>query len=90
MTANPLGAKAGIHKLGITADYSYNNFGQLCLMIVQGVFYYVLGNVRPLYRSSIRAIQLLAVAKTSDLRLNGCDAILQPFINQVNELGTVS
>ena len=54
------------------------------------VFYYTLGNICPVFRSGLQAIQLIAVAKTSDIRLCGFDALIQPFINQVNILGKVN
>ncbi|XP_028403169.1 uncharacterized protein LOC114525909 [Dendronephthya gigantea] len=51
-----------------------------------GVFYYMLGNIRPLYRSSTRTIQLLSIAKTSDLKLYGINALLAPTVEEVNKL----
>ena len=47
------------------------------------------GNIRPVYRASLRAIHLIAVAKSMDIRRFGCDVLLQPFIEQVNLLGKV-
>ena len=43
-----------------------------------------------MFRSSLQSIQLLSVAKTADIRRYGCDTLLQPFIDQLNQLGTVS
>lgn len=61
----------------------------LVLFSPVGVFYYTLGNIRPVFRSCLQAIQLIAVAKTSDIRLCGFDGLIQPFIDQVNVLGKV-
>ncbi|XP_028418664.1 uncharacterized protein LOC114544149 [Dendronephthya gigantea] len=49
-----------------------------------GVFYFVLGNIRPMFRSSIRSIQLIAIAKTKDIKSFGIDNLLMPFIEDVN------
>ena len=54
-----------------------------------GVFYFMCGNIHPVYRASVRAIHLIAVAKSMDIRRFGCDVLLQPFIEQVNLLGKV-
>ena len=94
--ANPLGAKAGAHKLGKLIHDTYCNVQlKLFYYIIynyysEGVFYYELCNIRPVFRSSLRAIQLIAVARTADIRSYGCDALLQPFIKQVNLLGRVN
>ena len=54
-----------------------------------GVFYYTLGNIRPMFRSRLQAIQLISVAKYSDIRQYGFDALIQNFIANVNTLGKV-
>jgi hypothetical protein len=54
-----------------------------------GVFYYVLGNIRPIFRSSIRNIQLIAIAKTNDIKDYCVDNLLLPFIQEVNRLAEV-
>ena len=46
-----------------------------------GAFYYMLGNLQPKYRSTTRTIQLLAVAKTADLKQYEMDALLTPVIH---------
>lgn len=55
-----------------------------------GCFYYTIGNIRPMFRSNLRAIQLLAIAKTSDIRSYGCAKLLHEFIDQMNLLASVS
>lgn len=51
-----------------------------------GCFYFTLGNIRPIYRSQLRAIQLLAVAYTSDIKTFGYKNLLQPFVDSVKAL----
>jgi hypothetical protein len=54
-----------------------------------GAFYYMLGNIQPMYRSTTRTIQLLAVAKTMDLKKHGIDALLTPITEKINQLSKV-
>ena len=54
-----------------------------------GVFYYTLGNIRPMFRSRLQAIQLISVAKNSDIRRYGFDVLIQNFILSINTLGKV-
>ena len=44
------------------------------------MFYWSLLNIHPAHRSTLQSIQLLAVAKSSDVRVYGIDAILTPVI----------
>ena len=55
-----------------------------------GCFYYSVTNIRPMYRAKLRAIQLLAIAKTQYIRAYGCDSLLQEFVAQANQLASVS
>ena len=50
-----------------------------------GCIFFTLGNIRPFLRSSLKAIFLVAVAKSSTIKANGIDAILQPFIDDLNQ-----
>ena len=43
---------------------------------ILGVFYYVLGNIHPIFRSSLQCIQLIAVAKSSDIKNMGAVCFL--------------
>ena len=54
-----------------------------------GAFYYMLGNLQPMYRSTTRTIQLLAVAKTADLKKYGMGALLTPVTGEINQLAKV-
>lgn len=51
-----------------------------------GMFYFVLGNMSPKYRSKLSAIQLVAIAKQKDLSLYGMDAVMQPFVKDIKNL----
>ena len=48
-----------------------------------GVFYWMLLNVHPAYRSSLHSIQLLAVVKRSCIKQYGIDAALQPVVQDL-------
>ena len=54
------------------------------------MFYYCLGNVLPQYRSSLRSIQLAAVAKSSVVEKYGFQTILEPFLESIKRLENVS
>ncbi|XP_028395767.1 uncharacterized protein LOC114519789 [Dendronephthya gigantea] len=54
-----------------------------------GVFYFVLGNIRPIFRSTVRCIQLIGVARTNDIKKFAIDGLLEPFIKDVNTLAKV-
>ena len=56
---------------------------------VIGMFYYTLGNIHPMFRSSLKAIQLVCVAKSFDIKEYGCDSLLKPFFEQIKQLGQV-
>ena len=36
-------------------------------LFLVGVFYYTLGNIRPIFRSSLQAIQLASIARSVDI-----------------------
>ena len=52
-------------------------------------FYYVLGNLSPRLRSSLKAIQLLAVTKCSVVNKYGSNVILYPFMEDIKVLEEV-
>ena len=54
-----------------------------------GMFYYTLGNIHPMFRSSLKVIQLACVAKSSDIKEYGCDSLLKAFFEQIKQLGQV-
>ena len=90
---NPLGSRRGKHKLGKTA---YNTmscmYSQPCnnytIYIYIGMFYWMLLNIRPAYRSTLHSIQLLAVANEKIINRYGIDAVLKPAVDELKELGS--
>ena len=54
-----------------------------------GLFYYLLGNIDPKLRSSLKCIQLIACVTTENLEKYGFDMILKPFIQEANTLSKV-
>ena len=53
-----------------------------------GIVFFTLGNVRPEYRSSLKAINLVAVATTPVIENYGLNKILDPFVKDLNTLAT--
>ena len=53
------------------------------------LFYYVLGNIQPKYRSTLKTIQLISVVTYPLLKEFGYGSVLQPFINDMNRLRKV-
>ena len=45
--------------------------------------------MQPVFRSSLTAIHVIAIAKTSDIKNYGCESLLQSFINDMEELASV-
>lgn len=54
------------------------------------LFYYVLGNLHPKLRSTLRCIQLIAAVTYPNLTQYGFKNVLQPFIEDANKLSDVS
>ena len=54
-----------------------------------GAFYYLLGNISPLFRSKIHNIQLLLLAKYSSVAEFGIDQILKPAVEDIQKLESV-
>lgn len=50
------------------------------------MFYFYLANIQPQFRSKLVAIQLVAIARSRDLRKYGVDKLLEDFVTTVNEL----
>lgn len=83
---NPIGSKSVIHKLGmLNLPHSSVNF--FCII---GLFYYTLGNIDPMLRSKLRTIMLVAVVKTSSIEKYGIDVVLEPFVEDMKHLESVS
>ena len=60
------------------------------LLFLSGLFYYTLGNLEPHLRSPTNAIQLVSVVKTSYIEKYGIDTILEPFVQAIIKLESVS
>ena len=61
--------------------YTYNIFPAL--------FYYMLGNLQPKFRSTLRSIRMIAAVTSSNLQHYGYERVLEPFINDANKLSEV-
>ena len=53
------------------------------------MFYYLLGNINPRYRSQLKAIQLVAIANVSVIETHGVDAVLKPVVEDIKKLEKV-
>jgi hypothetical protein len=73
----------------ILCKLCFHYFKLVIFICFAGVFYYVLGNIRTIFRSSIQNIQLICIAKTNDIKDYGIDNLLLPFIQEVNHLAQV-
>ena len=51
-----------------------------------GAFFYFLANIHPQYCSSLNVSHLFAVAKSSDIKSHGVDAVLKPFVEDLKKL----
>ncbi len=51
-----------------------------------GCLFFTLGNVRPRFRSILKAINLLGVVKHEDIKKEGIDSFLAPFVNDLKKL----
>ena len=55
-----------------------------------GLVYYVLGNLHPKLRSSLKSIQLLCAVKHAFIVKYGIERILQPIVEAIQELEKVN
>ena len=53
-----------------------------------GIFLFTIGNLHPKFRSALKCIFLFAVAKTNDINKYSPDAILSPFVSDINTLAS--
>lgn len=51
-----------------------------------GCLFFTLGNIRPQYRSSLKAIYLLGIALQQDIDRYGIDTFLKPFVEDLKRL----
>lgn len=87
-TANPLGSYRGTHKLskGHVQDVECIVCFIFHICFSVAVFYYMIGNIEPKLRSSLKSIQLVACVTTPLLQMYGYEMVLKPFIHDVNLL----
>ena len=65
----------------------HNNI--LIPLINVGAFYYLLGNMSPVFRSKIQNIQLLLLAKYSSVTTFGIDHLMKPIVEDIKKLESV-
>lgn len=53
---------------------------------ILGMFYWMLLNIHPAHRSTRHSIQLLAVAKSADIKVYGMDLVLAPAVADLKSL----
>lgn len=53
-----------------------------------GVFYWMLLNIHPAYRSTLHSIQLLSVVNSTFLKTYGIDAVMKPAVSDLKKLST--
>ena len=56
--------------------------------LVRSIFLFTIGNLHPKFRSAFKCIFLFAVAKTNDINKYSPDAILSPFVSDINTLAS--
>ena len=63
-----------------------------CINVHIGLFYFMLGNINPKYRSNLHVIQLVAAVETPILQKHhgSIHKILEPFMSDIKALETVS
>ena len=54
-----------------------------------GLVYYLLGNLHPKFRSSLKSIQLLCVARNPIIVKYGIEEILKPIVGSIQKLEKV-
>lgn len=55
-----------------------------------GMFYFTLKNIEPAKRSALHSMWLLAAVKTSHIKQYGINIILQPIVEEIKQLESVS
>lgn len=58
----------------------------LVVLLLLGFFYYTIGNLSPKFQSSLKAIQLVAVVKSSIIEKYGTSVILRSFMDDIRIL----
>ena len=58
-------------------------------LLLTGVFYFMLGNLHPKYRSRYASIQLVSICKRKHITTYSMNEVLKPFIEDVKKLVSV-
>ena len=82
----PLGSKRTIHKLGTPNECSPIRSHSKTSICFIGLFYFVLGNLSPMYRSHLSSIQLVIVVENKFIKKYEMNAVLEPFVTDVGKL----
>ena len=83
---NPIGSKSVIHKLG---KFTIST-AMIYLHSSVGLFYYTLCNIHPALRVKVWTIMLVAIVETKHINKYGISEILEPFIESMQQLESVS
>jgi hypothetical protein len=67
----------------------YGIFKQCNYLDISGNFYYTLGNISPEKRSSLGAIQLIAIVNSQHLKKYGVECILEMIMKDIRQLEEV-
>ena len=62
----------------------------VAFFVYVALFYYTVGNISPKHRSNLKFVQLLAILKSNQLKKYGISAVLQSFMDDLNQLESVS
>ena len=54
-----------------------------------GCYYYTIGNISPMYRSSLKAIFILCLVENPILNQYGHDKVLEPAVDDLSKLEKV-
>ena len=94
---NPIGSRTKTHKLGELHNLYMYPWLHVCtvymytfrakFLLSTALFYYMLGNISPSRRSSLKCIQLVTVVKSTDVSKYGID---KPFMEDIRKLEHVS
>ena len=78
------------HALQVVAYYDeievVNPIGSFIKKHKLGCMFYFLANVRPIYRSTLKSIQLIAIGKHEDIMKYGIDEFMAPFVEDIKTL----
>lgn len=67
-----------------------NTIQQLIVILYVGCYYYTIGNISPMYRSSLKAIFILYLVENPILVDYGHDKILEPAVKDIKQLENVN